>query len=81
MNEITQKLRKEAIDKFMPFAEQLQSLENILKSPKQRGILGEYILEELLENVSMTLFQEIFCKSLKTKINEQDISPLFEIDF
>jgi len=33
------------------FAEQLQSLENILKNPKQRGILGEYYLEELLKNV------------------------------
>ncbi len=33
------------------FAKQLQSLENILKNPKQRGILGEYYLEELLKNV------------------------------
>lgn len=33
------------------FAGQLQSLENILKNPKQRGILGEYYLEELLKNV------------------------------
>ncbi len=33
------------------FAEQLQSLENILKNPKQRGVLGEYYLEELLKNV------------------------------
>lgn len=32
------------------FAEQLQSLENILKNPKQRGILGEYYLETLLKN-------------------------------
>ncbi|HOX29525.1 MAG TPA: DNA recombination protein RmuC [Candidatus Paceibacterota bacterium] len=33
------------------FAEQLQSLENVLKNTKQRGILGEYYLEELLKNV------------------------------
>jgi len=33
------------------FAEQLQSLENILKNPKQRGILGEYFLETLLKNL------------------------------
>jgi len=33
------------------FAEQLQSLENILRNPKQRGVLGEYYLEELLKNV------------------------------
>lgn len=32
------------------FAEQMQSLEKILKSPKQRGILGEYALETLLSN-------------------------------
>jgi DNA recombination protein RmuC len=33
------------------FAEQMKSLENILKNPKQRGILGEYFLETLLGNV------------------------------
>jgi len=33
------------------FAEQLQSLQDILKNPKQRGILGEYYLETLLKNV------------------------------
>ena len=33
------------------FAEQLQSLENILTNPKRRGILGEYYLEELLRNI------------------------------
>jgi len=33
------------------FAGQLQSLENILKNPKQRGVLGEYYLETLLKNV------------------------------
>lgn len=35
----------------LDFSKQLQSLENILKNPKQRGILGEYYLEELLKNV------------------------------
>jgi len=33
------------------FADQLQSLQDILKNPKQRGILGEYYLEKLLKNV------------------------------
>jgi DNA recombination protein RmuC len=33
------------------FAQQLQSFENILKNPKQRGILGEYFLETVLKNV------------------------------
>ena len=33
------------------FAEQLQSLQDILRNPKQRGILGEYLLETVLKNV------------------------------
>lgn len=33
---------------IMGFAEQMKSLENILKNPKQRGILGEFFLENLL---------------------------------
>jgi len=33
------------------FAGQMKSLENILKNPKQRGILGEYFLETLLGNI------------------------------
>ena len=33
------------------FADQLQSLQDILKNPKHRGILGEYYLETLLNNV------------------------------
>ncbi len=33
------------------FAEQLQSLQDILKNPKQRGVLGEYYLETVLKNV------------------------------
>lgn len=33
------------------FAEQLQSLQDILKNPKHRGILGEYYLETVLKNV------------------------------
>jgi DNA recombination protein RmuC len=33
------------------FTDQLQSLQDILKNPKQRGILGEYYLETLLKNI------------------------------
>lgn len=33
------------------FAEQLQNLQDILKNPKQRGVLGEYFLETVLKNV------------------------------
>ena len=38
-------------EQVVSFAEQLQSLQDILKNPKQRGILGEYYLETLLKNV------------------------------
>ncbi len=50
---VTEKLTKldETNKQIIGFAKQLQSLENILKNPKQRGILGEYYLEELLKNV------------------------------
>jgi len=33
------------------FTDQLKSLQDILKNPKQRGILGEYYLETVLKNV------------------------------
>lgn len=33
------------------YAKQLQSLQDILKNPKQRGVLGEYYLETVLKNV------------------------------
>lgn len=32
------------------FADQLRNLQDILKNPKQRGVLGEYYLETLLKN-------------------------------
>ena len=33
------------------FADQLKHLQDILKNPKQRGVLGEYYLENVLKNV------------------------------
>jgi DNA recombination protein RmuC len=52
IQEVTKNLTqlKETNKQVVSFAEQMQSLENILKSPKQRGILGEYALEALLKN-------------------------------
>jgi len=51
VREVTEKLTKldETNKQVVGFAEQLQSLENILKNPKHRGILGEYSLETLLK--------------------------------
>jgi DNA recombination protein RmuC len=53
IEEVTKKLTKldETNKQVVGFAEQMKSLENILKNPKQRGILGEYFLETLLGNV------------------------------
>lgn len=53
IEEVTSKLTKldETNKQVVGFAEQMKSLENILKNPKQRGILGEYLLESLLGNV------------------------------
>ncbi|MBX4199949.1 DNA recombination protein RmuC [Candidatus Parcubacteria bacterium] len=52
IKEVTEGLTKldETNRQVVSFADQLQSLENILKNPKQRGILGEYYLETLLKN-------------------------------
>src|SRR3989344_2680470 len=53
IRDVTEKLTKldETNKQVISFADQLQSLENILKNPKQRGILGEYYLETVLKNV------------------------------
>lgn len=54
--DVTEKLVKleETNKQVVNFADQLQSLQDILKNPKQRGILGEYYLETLLKNVLPT---------------------------
>jgi DNA recombination protein RmuC len=53
IREVTEGLTKldETNKQVVSFADQLQSLQDILKNPKQRGILGEYYLETLLKNV------------------------------
>lgn len=53
IREITQEITsvKEIGRETGKFAEQLKSLQDILKNPKQRGVLGEYYLETVLRNV------------------------------
>jgi DNA recombination protein RmuC len=53
IKEVTEELTqiKGTNKQVLDFTSQMQSLENILKNPKQRGILGEYFLEALLSNV------------------------------
>jgi DNA recombination protein RmuC len=52
VRDVTERLGKldETNRKVVDFATQLQSLQDILKNPKQRGILGEYFLQTILEN-------------------------------
>lgn len=53
VREVTEKLTMldETNKQVISFADQLQNLQDILKNPKHRGILGEYYLETLLKNV------------------------------
>jgi DNA recombination protein RmuC len=53
IREVTAGLTKldETNRQVVSFADQLQNLQDILKNPKHRGILGEYYLETLLKNV------------------------------
>ena len=49
---VTERLTKldETNKQVVNFADQLQKLQDVLTSPKQRGILGEFYLESLLKN-------------------------------
>lgn len=53
LNAVTVKLTElnKTNQQIMGFSAQLQNLQDILKNPKQRGVLGEYFLEEILKNV------------------------------
>ncbi len=53
VRDVTEKLTKveETARQVLDVTNQLQGLQDMLKNPKQRGILGEYYLETLLTNV------------------------------
>lgn len=53
IKEVTERLTRldETNKQVVGFSEQLKNLQDILKNPKQRGVLGEYYLEESLKNV------------------------------
>jgi len=53
VQDVTEKLTKldETNKQVLGFSEQLNKLQDTLNNPKQRGILGEYYLEETLKNV------------------------------
>src|SRR3989339_712660 len=53
VQDVTERLTKldETNRQVVGFADQLKNLQDILKNPKQRGVLGEYYLETVLKNV------------------------------
>lgn len=53
IQDVTERLTKldETNKQVVNFADQLQKLQDTLKNPKQRGVLGEYYLESVLKNV------------------------------
>ncbi len=53
VREVTEGLTKldETNKQVIGFADQLKQLQDVLKNPKQRGVLGEYYLETVLKNV------------------------------
>ena len=53
IQDVTRQLTKldQTNKQVIGFADQLKGLQDILKNPKQRGILGEYYLETVLKNV------------------------------
>ena len=53
ISNVTEKLTRldETNRQVVNFADQLRNLQDILKNPKQRGVLGEYYLETVLKNV------------------------------
>ncbi len=53
VREVTEGLTKldDTNRQVMSFAEELKRLQDILRNPKQRGVLGEYYLESVLKNV------------------------------
>ncbi len=53
IRDVTERLVKldETNKQVVSFTDQLKSLQDILKNPKQRGVLGEYYLETTLKNV------------------------------
>jgi DNA recombination protein RmuC len=53
IRDVTERLTRldETNKQVIGFADQLRNLQDILKNPKQRGVLGEYYLETVLKNV------------------------------
>lgn len=53
ISDVTERLTKldETNKRVVNVADELKTLQNVLQNPKQRGVLGEYYLSQVLENV------------------------------
>lgn len=53
VSSVTERLTKldETNKRVVDVADELKSLQNVLQNPKQRGVLGEFYLEQILQNV------------------------------
>ncbi len=53
IREVTERLTKldDTNKRVVDVADELKTLQNVLQNPKQRGVLGEYYLSQVLENV------------------------------
>lgn len=53
ISDVTERLTKldETNKRVVGVADELKTLQNVLQNPKQRGVLGEYYLQNVLENV------------------------------
>lgn len=53
ITDVTQRLAKldETNKRVVDVADELKTLQNVLQNPKQRGVVGEYYLQSVLENV------------------------------
>lgn len=53
ITDVTERLAKldETNKRVVNVADELRTLQNVLQNPKQRGVLGEYYLSQVLENV------------------------------
>lgn len=71
INEVTRNLTelKESNKQVLGITDELKTLQNVLQNPKQRGVLGEYHLQSLLENVLPPERFKLQCKIGKSDDN------------
>jgi len=64
ISEVTEKLTKmeDTNKRVVDVAAELKTLQNVLQNPKQRGVLGEYYLDQVLKNVLPPDRYKLQCK-------------------